>query len=83
MSTPTKLEVSRNNTKFSNTQVVDILFWNWFLVDLTFIVLNFEEADEGDVRAPLEIQVAGGTRVLGAHFWHALNDIDEEMDDVE
>ncbi len=62
---------------------VNILFQNWFLVDLTFIVLNSEEANEGVARAPLEIQVARGITVPRAHFWHALNDLDEEMDDVE
>jgi hypothetical protein len=50
---------------------------------LTFIVLDFEEAYEGVVRAPLEIQVARSTKVARAHFWHASIDLNKEMDNVE
>jgi hypothetical protein len=33
-----KLRVNKDNTKFNVFQVVDILFQNWFLIDLTFII---------------------------------------------
>jgi len=45
--------------------------------------LDFEEAYEGVVRGPLEIQVARSTKVSRAHFWHASIDLNEEMDNVE
>jgi hypothetical protein len=54
LSTPTKPKVSRANIKFNVTQVVDILFQNGFLVDLTFIVLDLEEEDERDTKPTLE-----------------------------
>jgi hypothetical protein len=52
-----KPEVSKDTTKFNTTQVVDLLSWNWFLVDPTFIVLDLEEEDEGVVRSALKDQV--------------------------
>lgn len=45
--------MSRNNIEFGIAQVVDILFRNWFLVDLTSIALDFKE-DEGVAKIPLE-----------------------------
>jgi hypothetical protein len=50
---------------------------------LTFIVLDSKKTDEGVVKAPLKIQVTRGTRISRTHFWHALIDLNEEMDDVE
>jgi hypothetical protein len=79
----TKPRMNRDNTKFNIVQVVDILLRNWFLVNLTFIMLDYEEEDEGATRFPLEIQIAKGTRVLGACFWRTQTNLDEEMDDVE
>jgi hypothetical protein len=64
-----------DNTKSSTTQVVDIFLRNWFSIDLTFIVLDFEEEDEGATRAPPKIQVIRSTRVLGLHFQCALIDL--------
>ncbi len=48
-----------------------------------FIVLDFEEEDEGDARTPLETQVAGGNEVLGTRFWKTPIDLDKEMEDIE
>ncbi len=30
-----KIKASKNNTKFGIAQLIDILFWNWFLVGPT------------------------------------------------
>jgi hypothetical protein len=54
----TKPKENRNNTKFNVFQVVDILFHNWILIDLTFIVQDFEEEDEGAIKSPLETWTA-------------------------
>lgn len=45
LSTPIKPGASRDNTKFGATQVVDILFWNWFLINPTLILLESNEED--------------------------------------
>jgi hypothetical protein len=45
---------NEDNIKFNVAQVVNILLWNWFLIESTFIIPNFEEEDEGVARAPLE-----------------------------
>ncbi len=37
LSAPTKFSASRDNTKFGAAQIEDILFWNCFPIDLTFI----------------------------------------------
>jgi hypothetical protein len=58
--TPIKPKVIKDTTKFNTTEVIDLLFRNWFLVDPTFIILDLEEEDEGDVRLALEAQVARG-----------------------
>jgi hypothetical protein len=42
----TKLEANRDNIEFNVVQVVNILLWNWFLIKLTSIVLDFE-GEEG------------------------------------
>jgi hypothetical protein len=34
---PTKLDTSKDNTKFRVAQMIDILLRNWFIVDLTLI----------------------------------------------
>lgn len=47
LSTLTKIIANKDNIEFSAAQVVDILFQNWFLVDLTSIILNLKEEDEG------------------------------------
>jgi hypothetical protein len=65
--TLTKIELIRDNVEFNATQVVDILFWNWFLVDLTSITPDFKE-DEGVARTPLETHVTRGNIVLITHF---------------
>jgi hypothetical protein len=59
------------------------VLWNWFSVDVTFMVLDSEEANEGVARAPLEIKVARSTKVSRAHFLHASIGLNEEMDNVE
>jgi hypothetical protein len=64
----TKLEANRNNTKFGVAQVVDILLRNWFLIDLTFILPDFDEEDESAVRIILKPQVVRGNRILKVHF---------------
>jgi hypothetical protein len=48
------LSANRDNIEFNATQVVDILFQNGFLVDLTFIVLDLEEDYEGITKPTLE-----------------------------
>jgi len=83
LSTSTKLETNRNNTKFNIIQVVDIQLRNWFLVDSTSIVLNFEEEDESATKSPLETRIIEGIKVLGSCFWHMQISLDEEMDDVK
>jgi hypothetical protein len=39
----TKPSTSRGNIEFIVAQVVDILFQNWFMVDLKFIILKSNE----------------------------------------
>lgn len=68
LSTSTKLETNRNNTKFNIIQVVNIQLRNWFLVDSTSIVLNFEEEDESATKSPLETRTIEGIKVLGSCF---------------
>jgi hypothetical protein len=43
---PTKPRANRDNTEFGVAQMVDILFQNWFPIDLIFIVPNSKEEDE-------------------------------------
>jgi len=50
---------------------------------LTFIVLDFEEDNEGATKAPLKTQVVRSIRVLGVHFWCAPIDLNEHMNDIE
>lgn len=83
LSTSTKLGTNRNNTKFNIIQVVNIQLRNWFLVDSTSIVLNFEEEDESATKSPLETRTIEGIKVLGSCFWHMQISLDEEMDDVK
>jgi hypothetical protein len=81
--TLTKPKVSRDNTKLGVAQIVDILLWIWFLVDLTFIIPNFEKEDESVARVPLETQSIGGTKILGVRFKLTLIDLDKEINGVE
>jgi hypothetical protein len=81
--TSTKPKASRDNTKLGVAQIVDIMFWIWFLVDLTFIVPNFEKEDESVVKIPLETQAIGGTKILRARFRFTLIDLDKEINDIE
>jgi hypothetical protein len=50
----TKLGANKDNTQFNIVQVFNIMFWNWFLIELTFIVPDFEEEDEGVAKVALE-----------------------------
>jgi hypothetical protein len=52
--TPTKPEVSRDNIVFSIAQVVDNLLQSWFQIDMTFIISNLEEEDEGATKLSLK-----------------------------
>ncbi len=79
----TKPRASKINTEFSDAQIMDILLQNWFLVGLTFIVLDLEEDDEGATTFPLEIRTLGGTKVPGMLYWCAPIDLDEDMENVE
>jgi hypothetical protein len=64
----TKPGASRNNTEFKTTQVVDILLWNWFPVDPTFILPKVDEEEEGAIR-PLLGALAKGTNIVSrSHF---------------
>ncbi len=80
--TPTKPKVSRDNIEFGVAQVVDILLRNWFPVDPTSIVFDFEE-NEGVAMTPLETHVVGGNKVSKTHFLCAPIDLDDKMEDVE
>jgi hypothetical protein len=53
------------------------------LVDLTFIIPNFEKEDESVPKVPLEIQAIGGTKILGARFRLTLIDLDKEINDIK
>lgn len=59
----TKPWASKINTEFSDAQIMDILLQNWFLVYLTFIILDLEEEDESATTYPLEIWTLGSTRI--------------------
>jgi hypothetical protein len=45
---------NKDNIEFSVVQVLNILLWNWFLIESIFIIPKFEEEDEGVARAPLK-----------------------------
>lgn len=47
LSALTKIIANKDNIKFSVAQVADILLQNWFPVDLTSIISNLKEEDEG------------------------------------
>jgi hypothetical protein len=81
--TSTKPKASRENIKLGVAQIVDIMFWIWFLVDMTFIVPNFEKEDESVAKVPLKTQAIGGTKILGVHFRLTLIDLDKEINDIE
>jgi len=38
--TSTKFDISKDNIEFGIAQMVDILLYNWFMIDLTFILLE-------------------------------------------
>lgn len=63
--------------------MVDILLWNWFLEDSTFILLESNKEQETAIRPLLGIIIVGISKILGMHFWHAHVDVDEEMEDVK
>jgi hypothetical protein len=55
LSTPIKLKASRDNTEFGVAQVLDILFQNWFLVDLRLVLPNSKDKEEINDRPSHEI----------------------------
>jgi hypothetical protein len=50
----TKLGAHKDNMKFNVAQVVNILLWNWFSIESTLIIPDFEEGDEGVTKVPPE-----------------------------
>ncbi len=64
---PTKFSASRDNTKFGTTQVVDILFWNCFLIDLIFIWMELDEEKEGLIKPLSKAQIARTTKIPKVH----------------
>jgi len=63
LSAPTKFSASRDNTKFGATQVVDIIFWNCFPIDLTFIWMELDEEKEGLVKPLSKAQIVRTTKI--------------------
>jgi hypothetical protein len=54
LGSPHKSNISRD-VEFGGAQILDILFWKWFLVDLSFQVLDSEEEDELEENLPIEV----------------------------
>ncbi len=53
------------------------------MVDLTFIILDLEEEDEGATMSPLETWSLGGTKIPGVHSQCTPINLDENMENVE
>jgi len=47
---PTKTWTKRDNTKFETTQVLDILFQNWFSINSTLVLLDSKDEEETTYR---------------------------------
>ncbi len=67
LSAPTKFSASRDNTKFGAAQIEDILFWNCFPIDLTFIWMELYEEKEGLVKPLPKAQIAITTKIPKVH----------------
>jgi hypothetical protein len=57
LSALTKIIANKDNIKFSAAQVVDILLQNWFPVDLTSIISNLKEEDEGAAKPAQKLRL--------------------------
>jgi hypothetical protein len=55
LSALTKSNVSKDNIEFKATQMVDILFQDWFLIDPTLILLVSNEDEKIVARLILEV----------------------------
>ncbi len=70
------------DVEFGGAQILDIVFQKWFLVDLSFQVLELEEDDESDENSPTKAKRRNLSLGLGVQSKATPMDMDESPNPV-
>ncbi len=75
---PGKFDMTRN-AEFRKAQIMDIVLWKWFFVDLSFRAPNSKEEENSKENSPIEAKKKSLLPKIGAQSQGAPTDADESL----